>query len=97
MKWHRDTDTLSCEIVPDVPETFSKRTLLSTVQKIFDPLEFLIPSMIVPKLVLQETWIRKLDWVEPLPEEITLKFKRWTSKLKSLEQVIIPISNPEEL
>jgi len=90
MKWFRDTDTLTCDLVPEMPEEFSKRTLLSTVQKIFDPLGFLNPAIIVPKLILQEAWAQKLDWDEPLPQEITSQFIQWASELKALEQVHIP-------
>ncbi|GFV85893.1 uncharacterized protein TNCV_1421961 [Trichonephila clavipes] len=67
--WDQEEDLLFCDtshVVTDcVP--MPRRNVLSCIQKIFDPIGFTCPVTIVPKLLLQETWRKKIGWVERLP------------------------------
>ncbi|UYV70745.1 hypothetical protein LAZ67_8000420 [Cordylochernes scorpioides] len=42
------------------------------------------------RLILQETWLLKLSWDEPLPENLSCEFLRWLAKLESLKSIAIP-------
>ncbi|XP_043474491.1 uncharacterized protein LOC122506410 [Leptopilina heterotoma] len=44
----------------------SKRSILSEVSQLFDPLGFLFPVIIRAKMLLQELWLNKLGWDDPL-------------------------------
>ncbi|XP_063891680.1 uncharacterized protein LOC126055847 [Helicoverpa armigera] len=57
----------------------TKRSVISTTAKVFDPLGLLSPCIIVPKILLQQLWSAKLDWDDPVPAEFC---KDWSSLLK---------------
>ena len=40
----------------------TKRSLIGLYSRIFDPMGFLTPFLMVPKLLFQELWARGLDW-----------------------------------
>lgn len=90
MKWNRTKDTLSCASTPSLPPQLTKRTLLAAINKIFDPLGFLSPAMILPKLILQATWDSKVDWDDELPEDLRIRFSKWCNQVHCLASVEIP-------
>ncbi len=90
MQWNRIKDTLSCAAIPNVPEKLSKRSLLATINKIFDPMGILAPAMIQPKLMLQSTWQKKIGWDEDVPERMKKDFEKWGKELSYLQQIEIP-------
>jgi len=76
--WNKAKDTLSCDVPSLEPNgSTTKRTVLSCLSKIFDPVGFLCPAMLPLKLLLQSAWLANLGWDEQLPEEAVNKFKKW--------------------
>ncbi len=53
-----------------IPDALTKRSLLSLYPRLFDPLGFLTPYLMRPKLLFQELWNRKRDWDDPLDADI---------------------------
>src|SRR5207237_8558496 len=55
--------------IPDIPArtVVTKRTLSSDIARIFDPLGWLGPFIIVAKLILQKLWSLKLSWDKEVP------------------------------
>lgn len=90
MKWNKEQDTLSCASIPLLPERLTKRTLLASINKIFDPLGFYSPAMIFPKLILQSSWEQKIDWDAELPMDLSVRFSNWCDQLHFLAEVQIP-------
>lgn len=91
MQWDRKEDVLFVNVENiSVPEKITKRTVLSTVQKIFDPIGFTCPALIPMKTLLQRTWVNKLKWDESLPEEEVRTFKKWMKEVPALTQIRIP-------
>ncbi|CAL8109546.1 unnamed protein product [Orchesella dallaii] len=92
LKWNRTTDTLFCEpsfyFLDDKPIT--KRIMLSSVAKIFDPVGFLSPVTLIPKILLQRTWSTKLSWDEEVDEETQKSFQKWAMQLELLPLVRVP-------
>ncbi|GFY61133.1 uncharacterized protein TNIN_483531 [Trichonephila inaurata madagascariensis] len=68
----------------------TKRLVLSTVQKVFDPIGMLAPSTLLPKLLLQELWKIKMAWDQELPQNIESKFMKWFSEIQILKDVTVP-------
>ncbi|KOB72571.1 Gag-pol polyprotein, partial [Operophtera brumata] len=61
---------------PDVLDTSpeghkgsSKRSVLSTIGQVFDPLGLINPCILQAKLIMQKLWASKLSWDEKLPAE----------------------------
>ena len=44
------------------PSLYTKRSLLSRIATMFDPLQFLASYIIRAKMALQEAWLRVLEW-----------------------------------
>ncbi|CAH2091752.1 unnamed protein product [Euphydryas editha] len=94
LQWDTDTDELYCNInslplFPDIGKV-TKRNLLSLTQKIFDPIGFTCPVMLVPKLILQRIWNMKMTWDEQLPEDIPSQFKDWYDNVTYLNNCRLP-------
>ncbi|UYV68138.1 hypothetical protein LAZ67_5003160, partial [Cordylochernes scorpioides] len=57
--WDKREDCLSCEIPVAIPPKITKRSILSCLAQIYDPIEFLNPILIKPKIILQKVWIKR--------------------------------------
>ncbi|GFT59421.1 uncharacterized protein TNCV_1750941 [Trichonephila clavipes] len=77
-------DSLSCEA------KITTRLVLSTVQKVFDPIGMLAPSTLLPDLLLQELWKMKITWDEELPQNIVSNFMKWFSRIQILKDATVP-------
>ena len=59
------------------------------MNQIFDPFGFTCPAALLPKLILQETWIAKMGWYEELPKDSATKFVNWCEDLNNLKLIQI--------
>ncbi|XP_035213353.1 uncharacterized protein LOC118187273 [Stegodyphus dumicola] len=86
------TDTLSCKISQDIKldDPVTKRLVLAVAHQVFDVIGYTAPVMLIPKLILQETWNLRLKWDDVLPDELTKKFKFGLKKLYLLSSIQIP-------
>ncbi|GFY40855.1 integrase catalytic domain-containing protein [Trichonephila inaurata madagascariensis] len=67
--WLPDVDKAPpLTITVNESDVWTKRKVLSEVAKIFDPLGWLVPSVIISKIFLQELWSHHLNWDEELPD-----------------------------
>jgi len=48
----------------------SKRSVLSTIPRFYDPLGLICPVITKAKILMQEIWGEKLDWDESLPSAL---------------------------
>ncbi|XP_055936577.1 uncharacterized protein LOC129966192 [Argiope bruennichi] len=86
-------DTISLDLKSLMKEDkgpITKRKILSTVHRIFDPIGFSCPVTLEPKSLLQECWKLGLSWDAELPLLITERFERWKMKLPKLNDLEIP-------
>ena len=98
ISWHSTDDLFTVTASPISPDfQTTKRNVLRKVARIFDPLGFLCPYVIVAKIILQELWMRGYDWDDEVQDEIANKIGDWFEQLKSLKEVKIPrcLRNPE--
>lgn len=68
----------------------TKRSILSEVSMIFDPIGWLSPVIICGKLLIQELWKAKLDWNDPVPDNIQEKWIALKESFKVIEKLSIP-------
>ena len=67
----------------DLPVT--KRTILSVAATLFDPLGFVAPVTLIPKLLMQELCRQHLDWDDEAPENVKELWRNWLEDLPSLK------------
>lgn len=72
------------------PFHMTKRTLLSNINSVYDPVGFLTPALIRGKIFMQQLWSSKLNWDTPLSTELQTKWTNFYQGLKFLEQLSIP-------
>ncbi|GFW49750.1 uncharacterized protein TNCV_358531 [Trichonephila clavipes] len=91
--WDKNSDTLEIDsesLKFDEKEKITKRKILSLVGRVFDPIGFLAPVMIQPKILLQATWKTKEAWDDEVNDEIRKKFLKWGKQLKYFKNIKIP-------
>ncbi|GFT79999.1 reverse transcriptase domain-containing protein [Nephila pilipes] len=74
----------------DISKPVTKRIVLQSAGKIYDPVGFLSPYTIKLKCLLQELWLRKLAWDDELPPDIYATWLQWRSELPLLSELKIP-------
>nr|CAI5851362.1 unnamed protein product [Callosobruchus analis] len=67
----------------------TKRTILSEISRIFDPLGLISPCVILVKILLQELWMLKLSWEDTVPRGIAEYWKKLRSDFYQLETLNI--------
>ena len=80
----RGIDTNDCTVVS------TKREVLKTVAKIFDPLGLITPVIFREKVFLQELWKKGMTWDEPLSSELTKRWHDIVQGLLSISTLKIP-------
>jgi hypothetical protein len=71
------------------PIRMTKRTLLSDINSVYDPLRLISPVLIKGKIFVQQMWTLKINWDEVLPEDYQNRWIRFYGGLKPLEKLNI--------
>lgn len=90
--WQVDSDLLKFPIGSLKPKSNknTKRDLLSIIAQIFDPLGLLAPFVITMKCFMQQLWLDKYSWDEPLTPEVADNFSKILESLPLLNNIQIP-------
>ncbi|XP_035918682.1 uncharacterized protein LOC118516961 [Anopheles stephensi] len=64
--------------------TITMRSILSNIARMFDPLGLIAPVIIRAKLLMQELWLQKIGWDDPVPVHIYNKWKAVNDDWKDL-------------
>ena len=59
--------------------------MLSTTASLFDPLGFLSPVLLIPKIIMQQLCRLKLDWDEPTPDDLERQWLQWIGEMPLLQ------------
>ena len=87
--WDSESDVLRVKAVTkNVANT--KRGILSFVSSVFDPIGIVTPSILEPKLIIQELWKRKIDWDSKIPNDLNSRWQSWLENLKYIDSIEIP-------
>ncbi|XP_011858796.1 PREDICTED: uncharacterized protein LOC105556325, partial [Vollenhovia emeryi] len=91
LKWLPQEDTFAFSTRSSRKDgRLTKRLVLSEVAQIFDPLGFASPVVIKAKILLQELWLHKLQWDDPLPSQLSTRWLSIREELTSLARLSIP-------
>lgn len=96
--WNPETDQLTYRVnenaiskhlkVPGYAPT--KRELLSTIMRIFDPLGHAAHVLVRGKILLQKAWKASIGWDDAIPDELTPEWHEWLDTVQQLNRVEIP-------
>ncbi|CAG7838558.1 unnamed protein product [Allacma fusca] len=77
----------------------TKRTVLSEIAKLFDPLGLMSPVTIRGKLIMQSLWKLQINWDQVLPSDMTQAWKAFYRDLLQITRIRIPrcITGPGEV
>ena len=103
LEWKPKADKLSFKVKVDlsnikneedqlklVRPLLTKRTILSRIARIYDPIGFAAAFLIRAKIGIQELWLMGQNWDQELPEEIQKKWSEFFKELEHLNAVEFP-------
>ena len=90
MVWNPNQDLLSFQDFKQNFQEWTKRTMLSCLSSVYDPLGILMPVHIIGKTHVKNVWMMKKDWDEKIPEEIEEPWTEWFEEMKRLPEFQIP-------
>ncbi|GFV54961.1 integrase catalytic domain-containing protein, partial [Trichonephila clavipes] len=68
----------------------TKKSVISTIARMFDPLGLIGPVITRAKILLQSLWQLKLDWNDPLPSNLVSYWKTFIDALEYINCLDIP-------
>ncbi|KAL1448249.1 hypothetical protein WDU94_001887 [Cyamophila willieti] len=91
--WNKEKDTLAVineSLLNMNLEKITKKVMLSAAHRIFDPIGIVSSFVLVPKLLLQQTWAEGLSWNEKVGDDIRTRFLQWISEIPLLAEIEVP-------
>lgn len=99
--WQPQQDVFQCYATIEDTGKFSKRTALSDIARLFDPIGLIGPVIVLGKLFVQELWRSNLQWDEDMPPQMKERWIRFRTQLEDIKLVKIPrkvlVSTPTEI
>ncbi|XP_063833858.1 uncharacterized protein LOC135083024 [Ostrinia nubilalis] len=90
--WDRSEDhfrySVSLPTASPGPET--KRSILSEIARLYDPLGWLAPSIIIAKMFIQKLWLAGITWDEPISDDMKREWYTYRDLLIKLTSVRVP-------
>ena len=98
INWDSVSDSFSYK-VNSTNEQCTKRTILSKLSRVFDPLGLLSPVTFLAKYLVQRLWLLGLDWDQEPPEDILSLWAQFCAQLPNLSGLSIPrqITHPNAI
>ncbi|XP_018310912.1 uncharacterized protein, partial [Mycetomoellerius zeteki] len=92
INWNPAKDMLQYRFQDEasLPKTHTKRTVLSQIAHIFDPIGLLGPVITRSKILMQDIWRNNLDWDDPLPPKINAEWTHFIQDLVKAKEIEIP-------
>lgn len=77
MQRNSSADTFSFKVSIDSSMLFKKRSVLSQIALIYDPLGLIGPVTSKAKTFLQRLWLLKIAWHDTLPQPVALEWQKF--------------------
>ncbi|CAH1725392.1 unnamed protein product [Aphis gossypii] len=87
--WDPTSDTFGYHGATSERST-TKRVVLSTIARLYDPIGVLGPVLLWAKGFMQELWLEKIGWDSPVPTSLVNKWLQFLDELPSLSHVSLP-------
>ncbi|KAJ8946634.1 hypothetical protein NQ317_003844 [Molorchus minor] len=83
--WNARSDII--QVTTDIKSNdkkVTKRTILSSIAQIFDPLGLVGPIIIKAKIIMQRLWQLRIEWDESVPMDLYTEWVRFRDQITSL-------------
>lgn len=88
--WDTQTDKIYYTTRPiKNTERLTKRSILSEIAKIFDPLGLLGPVILYAKKLMQNVWRCGVDWDESIPQSLHAEWYEFTRQLQFIDTIAV--------
>ena len=96
LEWLMHEDNIKFQIYMNITEcqTLTKRSVLSLISSIFDPLGIISPYVLYGKILFQRVWLlgKQQKWDTPLPDTLCKDFYNWIKSGFKLKEFCCPRS-----
>ena len=89
VKWNVKSDNLYFDLQMNMHSEITRRTMLSTVSSLFDPIGLIAPVLVKGRILFQDVTRLKLPWDETVPPDVSESWSRWLHSLDDLKHVVI--------
>jgi len=90
IRWNTETDEFQFKFQCPTSDQLTKRSILSSIAKLYDPMGWLAPVVIRAKIFMQSLWKLNLSWDHPLPSPQLLEWKEIEDDFQNINQIKIP-------
>ncbi|GFV96369.1 uncharacterized protein TNCV_2869471 [Trichonephila clavipes] len=90
VSWKPNLDCFLIKVKVCLDSSYTKRDVLSTIAKIFDPVGLMAPVISKAKIFPQRLWRSKLEWNDLLPAEEYREWQQFLVSLKNINNIEIP-------
>lgn len=90
MQWNPRTDRFNYQVTIEPRTVHTKRSVLSDISKMFDPLGLVAPVIITAKILMQRVWTFDTEWDDPLPSPILEQWLEFSEALPVLQDLGVP-------
>nr|XP_026498604.1 uncharacterized protein LOC113402535 [Vanessa tameamea]XP_026498685.1 uncharacterized protein LOC113402600 [Vanessa tameamea]XP_026500528.1 uncharacterized protein LOC113404014 [Vanessa tameamea] len=92
LTWNRSQDTFQylVNLPPLTTAPATKRSIISNIARLFDPLGWIAPSIVLAKVFIQKLWLTGVSWDEELNVELVKEWIDYREQLSLLTDVRIP-------
>ena len=84
VKWNKDEDTIAVQFPTtdsDTSHTATKREVLATLAKVYDPLGLASPTTLQGKQIYRDVCDVKASWDAPIPDSVKSRWEKWKESL----------------
>lgn len=91
LTWNRQRDEFQYSVtLPPMKTPATKRNVISDIARLFDPIGWLSPTVIVAKVMIQKLWLTGLSWDESIPSNLLNEWCTYREELSLLTSIRIP-------
>lgn len=86
--WNPEDDQFQFQCILKMMKA-TRRTMLSVVSSIYDPLGFITPLLMPAKNILQDMCKQKAGWDDQPDENVLVKWNKWLKSIEDLKEIKI--------
>ncbi|XP_076659886.1 uncharacterized protein LOC143363168 [Halictus rubicundus] len=88
--WNVTNDSFRFEFDLAAKSNATKRSILSVIATLYDPLGWIAPVTVTGKILMKELWTRGLGWDDPLPDDSASRWEQFAASLVVLRANSLP-------